>query len=47
MYLISKYEMTNSILTKILWIRDEADLHTNGVTHVFYIHYKMGEILKC
>lgn len=46
-YSIHKYGMNNTVLAKILWIRDETVLHTNGVNSVFYVHYKIGEILIC
>lgn len=46
-YNVRKYGMSNNILTKILWIKDKAVLHTNGVNRVFYVHYEIGEILIC
>jgi len=39
--------MNNIVLTKIIWIKDEAALHINGINHMFYLQYKMGEIIKC
>lgn len=44
MHPLSKYQMNNGILTKILWIRDEAALHANGVNRVLPILQNGGNL---